>query len=112
MTYVFDIDGTICEKLKKGEDYQLATPLTQRIKKVNELYEQGHTIIYLTARGMGRHKNNQKAAIKQFYSLTEKQLKEWNAQYHELFLGKPAADFYIDDKGLKDEDFFRNEICP
>ncbi len=28
--------------------------------------------------------------------------------YHELFMGKPAGDLYIDDKGIKDEDFFSN----
>ena len=112
MTYVFDIDGTICEKLGEGQDYKQAAPIKERIEKVNELFDEGNTIIYLTARGMGRHKNNQAAAINEFYMMTVGQLKEWKAKYHELYLGKPAADFYIDDKGIKDEDFFRNEVRP
>ena len=89
-TYVVDIDGTIKE----------------RIEKINKLHEQGHEIIYMTARGMGRHSNNPQAAIQEFYAFTKSQLDEWGCKYDMLFLGKPAADFYIDDKGINDEDFF------
>ena len=28
------------------------------------------------------------------------------AKHHQLFLGKPSGDYYIDDKGVNDEDFF------
>ena len=37
---------------------------------------------------------------------TKNQIEEWGIKYHELFLGKPSGDIYIDDKGEKDEDFF------
>jgi hypothetical protein len=110
MTYVFDIDGTICTKLceLEGSDYTDSEPLATRIEKVNQLYEEGNTIIYMTARGMGRHGNNPQAAIEEFYAFTAKQLKNWGCKYHHLFLGKPSADAYIDDKGINDEDFFAN----
>ena len=64
MKYVVDIDGTICTKLceLKGEDYKDSFPLKERIDKVNALYDKGHKIIYMTARGMGRHKNNRSLA--------------------------------------------------
>ena len=32
--------------------------------------------------------------------MTKKQLDSWGLKYHELHFGKPAADFYIDDKML------------
>jgi len=110
MTYVFDIDVTICTKLceLEGSDYTDSEPLATRIEKVNQLYEEGNTIIYMTARGMGRHGNNPQAAIEEFYAFTAKQLKNWGCKYHHLFLGKPSADAYIDDKGINDEDFFAN----
>lgn len=110
MTYVFDIDGTICTK-QCGSDsgnYKNAEPLIDRINKVNFLYDQGHKIIYMTARGMGRSKNNPMQAIHEFYSFTMDQLSMWGCKYHNLVLGKPAADFYIDDKGVNDENFFEN----
>lgn len=107
-TYVFDIDGTICKKLCElsGDDYMDTEPFLSRIEKVNKLYEEGNTIIYQTARGMGRHDNNVAKAVQDFYAKTEKQLSSWNAKYHLLVLGKPAADFYVDDKGVNDADFF------
>ena len=104
MTYVFDIDGTICTL--SGGDYSSASPMQERIEKVNSLYDQGHTIIFLTARGMGRHSNNREKASKQFYDMTFKQLESWNVKFHELYLGKPAGDVYVDDKGQKDTQFF------
>ena len=41
-----------------------------------------------------------------FYDFTAAQLKHWGAKHHQLFLGKPSGDYYIDDKGVNDEDFF------
>jgi len=104
MTYVFDIDGTICT-LVEG-DYQLAKPIQRRIKIINSLYSKGNTIIFQTARGMGRFNNNSDKAHQMFYDFTDKQLNSWGVKYHKLFLGKPSGDIYIDDKGIKDEDFF------
>lgn len=103
-TYVFDIDGTICS-LTNG-NYGFAIPYTERIAKVNKLYGEGNTIIFQTARGMGRTKNNVKKSYEMFYDLTLKQLQDWGVKYHKLFLGKPAGDFYVDDKGINDENFF------
>ena len=109
MRYVFDIDGTICDK-KKNDDYDKAYPFLERIRKINKLYDEGHYIVFFTARGMGRHNNNAALAIRDFYSLTEKQLQDWGAKHHQLILGKPSGDLYIDDKGIKDGDFFANEL--
>lgn len=110
MTYVFDIDGTICS-LTNGK-YEKAVPIKERIEKVNFLYEEGNQIIFYTARGMGRFKNNRSLAEAKFWTFTNRQLNDWGVKFHALWLGKPAGDIYVDDKGSKDEEFFRNEICP
>jgi ribonucleotide monophosphatase NagD (HAD superfamily) len=110
MTYVFDIDGTICHSI--DGDYDNATPIQDRIDKINYLHEQGNKIIFQTARGMGRSDNSPAYAHSAFYDLTRMQLIEWGVKFDALFLGKPAGDIYIDDKGIKDEDFFKNELCP
>ena len=107
MKYVFDIDGTICTNTRGN--YENAVPLMERINKVNELYDAGNTVILFTARGMGRSGNNLHFAYNEFFALTERQLKDWGVRYNQLILGKPAGDIYIDDKGIKDEDFFTNE---
>jgi|TARA_R110002012_G_scaffold61887_1_gene162368 hypothetical protein len=111
VTYVFDIDGTICTKVTDG-DYSKAEPIQDRIDLVNNLYDEGHTIVFQTARGMGRSDDSQMFAIEFFTKRTKEQLERWGVKYHKLFLGKPSGDIYIDDKGMKDGDFFGNEFRP
>ena len=107
LTYVFDIDGTICS-LTDGE-YHLAKPIKERIEYINKLHSSGHTIILNTARGMGRTGNSMLLADRLFRDLTLKQLNEWGVKFHKLFMGKPSGDIYIDDKGIKDENFFNTK---
>jgi hypothetical protein len=104
MKYVIDIDGTICTQTE-GK-YENAIPIYHRIAKINKLYDEGHQIIYLTARGMGRYDNDIALANAKFYELTEFQLRLWGCKYHKLFLGKPSGDYYIDDKAINVNDFF------
>lgn len=93
--YCFDIDETIC--VTQGTEYALARPMKDRIAKINKLFSEGNTIKFLTARGS-------KTGI-DWRALTEQQLKLWGVSYHELHMGKPYADFYIDDKAINDSDF-------
>lgn len=97
--YCFDIDETICHT--NGTDYSSATPIINRIAKINKLFSEGNIIKLLTARGS-------KTGI-DWRDLTESQLIQWGVSYHELHMGKPFADFYIDDKAIKDLDFDWNE---
>ena len=90
-TFVFDIDGTICTDTK-GE-YELAVPFKERIDFVNNLYRQGNRIKYFTARGSTTNID--------WRELTSQQLKKWGALHHELILGKPFGDIYIDDKAFR-----------
>jgi hypothetical protein len=106
-TYVIDIDGTICINGDCSScKYEGSTPIKERIEKVNQLYDEGNIIKYFTARGMGRYNDDVKKAKDKFYNLTKMQLDIWGCKYHELILGKPSADIYIDDKSMTDHDFF------
>ena len=108
MRYCFDIDGTICTTTI-GRGYEKATPYTNRIDIVNDLYDKGHYIIYFTARAMGRFTgdpDDRQKAKEAMEGITTKQLKEWGCKYHELLFGKPHADVFIDDKGVNDLDWF------
>jgi len=110
MTYVFDIDGTICTNT--NGKYDLSLPYVDRIKKINDLYDKGNKIIFFTARGMRTYDNNIEKVYHMYYNLTSKQLNLWGVKYQKLILGKPSADLYIDDKGKSDEDYFGTKICP
>jgi len=96
--YCFDLDGTLCSTTEG--DYEKSEPLMNRISKVNDLYEAGHKILIFTARGST-------TAI-DWEKLTSKQLEKWGVKHHQLLMGKPYADFFIDDKGISDFDFFEN----
>ncbi len=95
LIYCFDIDNTLCRT--EGMDYQNSQPFNKRIAKVNSLFEEGHTIKIFTARGSGSGID--------WKELTEAQLSRWGVLYHELIMMKPAADFYIDDRAIRDSDF-------
>lgn len=89
-----DIDETICET-PKPRNYFEAKPIQKNIDKINKLYDDGHTIVYWTARG-SRTKIN-------WYDLTKNQLNEWGAKHHELYVDKPYYDEFIDDKTFRIE---------
>ena len=96
MIYCFDIDGTLCQKVDNAE-YMQAHPLLERIRYVNHLYDNGNYIKLFTARGSTTGID--------WYEDTQKQLKSWGLRYHELILGKPEADLYVDDRGINSELF-------
>ena len=108
--YCVDIDGTICSPTV-GRDYHKAQPWQDRIKVLNKLYDEGNYIIYFTARAMGRfsdqpHTIAAQKAKEVLFDLTKQQLDDWGVKYHELIMGKPHADLFIDDKGIECNDFF------
>ena len=112
MRYSVDIDGTICTLTPDPKTYEDAEPWKDRIDKINKLYDEGHHITYFTARGMGRFCDSPDASVKAsalLFDLTERQLKDWGCKYHTLILGKPHADFFIDDKGVNSDEFFRTK---
>ena len=105
MIFIIDIDGTICGD-SKG-DYQKAVPMEDRIQKVNRLYDEGNYIILWTARGMSRNNGIASKAYEQFFELTKNQLEKWGVKHHELRLGKPHYDIWIDDKAIFADEWFK-----
>tara|TARA_Y100000034_G_scaffold66514_1_gene80296 strand:+ start:513 stop:836 length:324 start_codon:yes stop_codon:yes gene_type:complete len=105
MIVYVDIDGTICKPYNKDghedPDYRYAEPIPHNIKKINKLFNEGHTIIYWTARG----------TVSQIDWLpeTREQLQHWGARYHDVRVGKPYYDLFIDDKAIKAEEYFKND---
>lgn len=95
MIYCFDIDGTLCTNTE-GE-YDSAEPFADMIEHVNQLFVEGHQILLYTARGATTGID--------WRETTEHQLKDWNVSYHQLFMGKPTADIYIDDKAINIADW-------
>ena len=93
MRYIIDIDGTICTQESL---YALAIPIQENIDKINKLWLEGNYIIYWTSRGG--------TSTKDWSELTEMQLDNWGCLHHELWMGKPSYDVFIDDKSKRIEE--------
>jgi CMP-N-acetylneuraminic acid synthetase len=90
-TFVFDLDGVVA-RLVPDNDYARARPEPETVAAVNRLFEAGNRIVLYTARGTVTGIDWREAS--------ERQLAEWGVKYHELRFGKPAGDFYVDDRQL------------
>lgn len=97
MIYCFDLDGTICSFVDDSKYYN-CTPDTVVVDEINRLYDLGHEIIIMTARGCVSGVDH--------YDLTESQLRTWGVKHHKLLMGvKPHAHIFIDDKGISIDDW-------
>ena len=100
MIYCFDCDGVICKT--QGTDYERSFPNQEVIDKINYLYDKGHTIKIFTGRGS--------VSGLDWQDLTRKQLGKWRVKYHELIMGKPNYDVFIDDLAWNVKDFKEDRI--
>ncbi len=91
------IDETISYYPAPRHNYK-AKPIVENIAKINKLAQEGWYIIYWTARGSTTGID--------WTDLTVKQLDKWGAKYHEVKLGKPHYDVFIDDKAINSAVFF------
>ena len=96
-----DIEETICNRESSTDsgtthDYTKAKPIQNKIDKINELYDQGNTIVYWTARASRKQID--------WTNLTAQQLSDWGCKYHELRVDKPFYDLFIEDKSLRIEE--------
>ena len=88
MRLIIDLDGTICSE-EKSFSRPLATPKSGCAEFISSLYNDGHTIIIYSARTW------------QEYEVTEDWLKRHGIKFHQLILGKPIGDFWIDDRAIE-----------
>jgi CMP-N,N'-diacetyllegionaminic acid synthase len=98
-SFVFDIDNTIIFSEVNGNGFYIMRGANvELLQKINQLYDQGHQIILHTA----RHWNHLK--------ITQQQLERIQLKYHVLVMGKPVADFYIDDKAVRPDEFINMDF--
>ena len=95
MIIYVDIDGTICHT--ENSDYENSKPRYDQIEKINKLHDEGHEIIYWTARG--GHSGIDWGV------LTRIQLLNWKCKYTRIETQKkPSWDLFIDDKTKRIEE--------
>ena len=102
MKLAFDIDNTIV-LFDNNRDYANFKPDTEMVSMINKLYDDGHTIVLYTARGMTSCGPN-KISIEIVLPLIEN-LEKIGLKYHELVTHKISYDFLIDDKTISPDTF-------
>ncbi len=120
LTFVFDIDGTICPIKQKNEEYIDLVPYKDIVGKIREYKEGGARIVLFTSRNM----NSYNGSIGMINAHTAKVmlqwLDKWEIPYDEVIYGKPwpgHRGFYVDDRSIRPDEFLKyseeelNEIC-
>lgn len=87
MQIIIDMDGTICSEERQFSRC-LATPQVGAIETINKLYDDGNIIIIYSARTWVE------------YEMTVDWLKRHEINYHQLIMGKPIGDVWIDDRAI------------
>lgn len=95
MKIYVDIDNTICHT--QDSNYENSQPRQEQIDKINKLYDEGHEIVYWTARG--GHSG------KIWTAFTRIQLENWGCKYTRIEQQKkPSYDLFICDKTKRIEE--------
>ena len=88
MQLIIDLDGTICTE-EKMFSRSLSQPILKAVESVNQLFDEGHIIIIYSAR------------LWIEFEMTTHWLKTNGVKYHQLVMGKPQGDVWIDDRALQ-----------
>ena len=87
MQLIIDMDGTICTE-ERQFSRSMAKPLEGAVESINKLYDEGNTIIIYSARTWME------------YEMTMDWLTKYGVKFHQLILGKPIGDVWIDDRAI------------
>jgi capsule biosynthesis phosphatase len=98
MTFIYDLDKTLCTKKQPGETYADVKPIQPMIDQLNKLYDEGHEIIIMTARNMVTQSNHVSKVVENVGRVTLEWLDKHGVKYNGLHFGKDYGRLYIDDK--------------
>lgn len=120
LTFVFDIDGTICPIKNKEEKYEDLVPYKEIVDKITEYHDAGAKIILYTSRNMNTYNGNIGLINANTSKVLYAWLDKWHIPYDEIVFGKvwPGHNgFYVDDRTIRPNEFLNktveqlNEIC-
>lgn len=95
-TIVIDLDQTL-RRLN-------AEPIKRWVGFIRKRYSEGHKIIVHTSRGMLSLAGKMEFIESAVRPVVERELARLKIPYHELIMGKPYGDLYIDDKSISSID--------
>jgi len=96
-----DLDGVICELRRPGQRYSDLKPVAGAVEKIQALRRAGHLVIIYTARHMRTCSGNVGLVLARQGMTTLRWLEEHQIEFDEIHFGKPHADIYLDDNGMR-----------
>lgn len=113
ITFVFDVDGTLCPVKKKDERYEDLVPYKEMVDKIREYKAQGAKIVFLTSRNMNTYKGNIGLINVNTARVLLDWLDKWQIPYDEIIYGKPWPGhhgFYVDDRTVRPSEFLGKSV--
>ena len=113
LTFIMDIDGTICPIKKKDERYEDLVPYKEIVDKMREYKEKGAKIVLFSSRNMKSYNGNIGLINAKTAPVLIEWLKKWDIPYDEIIFGKPwpgEKGFYVDDRTIRPKEFLQMSI--
>ena len=120
LTFIIDIDGTLCPIKKKNENYEDLEPFKEIVEKLNDYKAAGAKIVLFTSRNMNSYGGNIGLINANTAKILLSWLDKWEIPYDEIIYGKPwpgTNGFYVDDRSVRPNEFLKytpdelNSIC-
>ena len=111
LTFVFDIDGTICPIKKHDEKYEDLVPYEDVVDKIRAYHKEGARIVLFTSRNMRTYEGNLGLINTHTAPILLSWLAKWNIPYDEIIYGKPwpgKSGFYVDDRAVRPDEFMNH----
>lgn len=110
LTFVFDIDGTLCPLKKKDQKYEDLVPYPDMVEKIKEYKKNGAKIVFYTSRNMNTFDSNIGKINVHTGKIIFAWLDKWQIPYDEVVFGKvwPGHNgFYVDDRTIRPDEFLK-----
>ena len=109
MRICIDLDGTICETRLEGQSYKTVKPLPGAVETLQRLKKEGHYLIIATARHMETCNGSLGLILAKQGKITFEWLDKYHIPYDEIWFQKPLAQYYIDDRAFKFENWAKTK---
>lgn len=114
ITFVFDIDGTVCPIKKEQESYEELVPFEEMVQKMRLYKSQGARIILYTSRNMHSYQGNLGLINAHTAPVLLDWLKKWDIPFDEIVYGKiwPGHHgYYVDDRTVRPDEFLNCSVA-
>ena len=120
LTFIVDIDGTLCPIKGKDERYEDLIPYSEIVDKLRKYHDDGVRIILFTSRNMNTYNGSIGLINANTAKILLSWLDRWKIPYDEIIYGKPWPGhfgYYVDDRAVRPDEFLKynpdelKELC-